>query len=84
MTARFGRFLEQHDKCFSKGIGVQVARCTKIIKPGTEEAKYVINVKQIAKVRPSHSFLSPICLSLACHREQQSHLLARSHGLNAV
>jgi hypothetical protein len=29
----------------------QVARCTKIIKPGTEEAKYVINVKQIAKVR---------------------------------
>ena len=28
----------------------QVARCTKIIKPGTEEAKYVINVKQIAKV----------------------------------
>jgi hypothetical protein len=30
---------------------LQVARCTKIIKPGTEEAKYVINVKQIAKVR---------------------------------
>ena len=27
----------------------QGARCTKIIKPGTEEAKYVINVKQIAK-----------------------------------
>lgn len=29
---------------------VQVARCTKIINPGTDEAKYVINVKQIAKV----------------------------------
>lgn len=28
----------------------QVARCTKIINPGTDEAKYVINVKQIAKV----------------------------------
>jgi ATP-dependent 26S proteasome regulatory subunit len=27
----------------------QVARCTKIINPNTEEAKYVINVKQIAK-----------------------------------
>jgi 26S proteasome regulatory subunit T1 len=27
----------------------QVARCTKIIDAGTEEAKYVINVKQIAK-----------------------------------
>ncbi len=29
---------------------LQVARCTKIINPGTDEAKYVINVKQIAKV----------------------------------
>ncbi len=28
---------------------LQVARCTKIINPGTDEAKYVINVKQIAK-----------------------------------
>jgi len=28
---------------------LQVARCTKIIAPGTEDAKYVINVKQIAK-----------------------------------
>lgn len=27
----------------------QVARCTKIINPNTEEAKYVINIKQIAK-----------------------------------
>ncbi|CAH2080468.1 unnamed protein product [Thlaspi arvense] len=27
----------------------QVARCTKIINPNTEDAKYVINVKQIAK-----------------------------------
>ena len=36
---------------------VQVARCTKIIKPGTEEAKYVINVKQIAKVHALHQLL---------------------------
>lgn len=28
---------------------LQVARCTKIINPGTEDAKYVINVRQIAK-----------------------------------
>eukprot|EP00976_Prorocentrum_cordatum_P063606 1177151-Prorocentrum_minimum.AAC.5 len=28
----------------------QVARCTKIINPNTDDAKYVINVKQIAKV----------------------------------
>jgi len=28
---------------------LQVARCTKIINPGTEDAKYVINIKQIAK-----------------------------------
>ncbi|CAN4089234.1 unnamed protein product [Withania somnifera] len=28
---------------------IQVARCTKIISPNTEDAKYVINVKQIAK-----------------------------------
>ncbi|KAJ0734404.1 hypothetical protein HanPI659440_Chr11g0419691 [Helianthus annuus] len=28
---------------------IQVARCTKIINPNTEDAKYVINVKQIAK-----------------------------------
>ncbi|KAK6153531.1 hypothetical protein DH2020_013170 [Rehmannia glutinosa] len=29
---------------------LQVARCTKIINPNTEDAKYVINVKQIAKI----------------------------------
>ena len=29
----------------------QVARCTKIINPGANDAKYVINVKQIAKAR---------------------------------
>jgi len=34
----------------NNALHAQVARCTKIIKPGTEEAKYVINVKQIAKV----------------------------------
>eukprot|EP00298_Acanthocystis_sp_HF-20_P014163 c20658_g1_i2.p1 GENE.c20658_g1_i2~~c20658_g1_i2.p1 ORF type:complete len:314 (-),score=149.02 c20658_g1_i2:44-985(-) len=28
---------------------LQVARCTKIINPGTDDAKYVINIKQIAK-----------------------------------
>lgn len=39
-------------------ITVQVARCTKIISPNTEDAKYVINVKQIAKVQPI------ICTSL--------------------
>jgi 26S proteasome regulatory subunit T1 len=27
----------------------QVARCTKIISPGSDDAKYVINIKQIAK-----------------------------------
>ena len=32
---------------------VQVARCTKIINPGTDEAKYVINVKQLAKASPA-------------------------------
>ncbi len=29
---------------------LQVARCTKIINAGQDDAKYVINVKQIAKV----------------------------------
>ncbi len=28
---------------------LQVARCTKIIDKGSEDAKYIINVKQIAK-----------------------------------
>lgn len=28
---------------------LQVARCTKIINPNTDESKYVINVRQIAK-----------------------------------
>lgn len=28
---------------------LQVARCTKIMDPGTDEAKYVINIRQIAK-----------------------------------
>ena len=30
-------------------LSVQVARCTKIIDANTDDAKYVINVKQIAK-----------------------------------
>ena len=41
--------------CYEQCARGQVARCTKIIKPGTEEAKYVINVKQIAKVSPSYT-----------------------------
>lgn len=28
---------------------VQVSRCTKIINPNTDDAKYLINIKQIAK-----------------------------------
>jgi len=28
---------------------VQVARCTKIINPNTDDAKYVINIRQMAK-----------------------------------
>jgi 26S proteasome regulatory subunit T1 len=28
---------------------LQVARCTKIINPDTEDAKYVINIRQMAK-----------------------------------
>jgi 26S proteasome regulatory subunit T1 len=28
---------------------LQVARCTKIINSGTDDAKYIINVKQFAK-----------------------------------
>ena len=30
-------------------LSVQVARCTKIINPNTDDAKYLINIKQIAK-----------------------------------
>ena len=39
-----------HVALFQISVVLQVARCTKIINPGTDEAKYVINVKQIAKV----------------------------------
>lgn len=38
------------DKLGRIGFMRQVARCTKIIDPNTDNAKYVINVKQIAKV----------------------------------
>ena len=31
---------------------LQVARCTKIIDPGTEDAKYVINIKQVRPPPP--------------------------------
>ncbi|MDA8531989.1 hypothetical protein N9K45_00005, partial [bacterium] len=37
---------------------LQVARCTKIINPGTEDAKYVINIKQVC----------PASLDAACHQ----------------
>ncbi|KAJ6308689.1 hypothetical protein OIU76_018301 [Salix suchowensis] len=41
---------------------LQVARCTKIISPNTEDAKYMINVKQIAK--PYLNFTSIFSISL--------------------
>jgi hypothetical protein len=43
---------------------LQVARCTKIIQPDTADdtAKYVINVKQIAKVPPFSSPTRPFSL----------------------
>lgn len=37
------------DKEMQKEQPLQVARCTKIINAGTEDAKYIITVKQIAK-----------------------------------
>jgi len=30
-------------------VAAQVSRCTKIINPNTDDAKYLINIKQIAK-----------------------------------
>lgn len=38
-----------HGVVNSSGNSLQVARCTKIINANTEDAKYMINVKQIAK-----------------------------------
>lgn len=38
---------------------LQVARCTKIINPGTEDAKYVINIKQVRSQLPSPAQPSP-------------------------
>lgn len=46
MTLFGGYLVSDAVKCFVN----QVARCTKIINPNSEDAKYVINVKQIAKV----------------------------------
>ncbi|KAM3224406.1 hypothetical protein ACQJBY_055987 [Aegilops geniculata] len=37
---------------------LQVARCTKIINPNTDDAKYMINVKQIAKIDPSVTMMT--------------------------
>lgn len=40
----------EHFLNFISNFGVvQVARCTKIIQPHTDDAKYVINIKQMAK-----------------------------------
>ncbi|BAM39171.1 26S proteasome subunit [Theileria orientalis strain Shintoku] len=36
-------------RSLQEGAPLQVARCTNIIDPGTPQAKYIINVKQIAK-----------------------------------
>ena len=49
--------LEQAVSCLHDGVvlpapclpSAQVARCTKIISPNTDDAKYIINIKQIAK-----------------------------------
>lgn len=38
-----------NDKNLMKEQPLQVARCTKIIDPGTENAKYMISIKQMAK-----------------------------------
>lgn len=38
---------------------LQIARCTKIINPGTEEAKYIIDVKQLAKFVVVSQSLTP-------------------------
>jgi len=38
-----------HDKQLASEHPLQVARCTKIINPKTDDAKYMINIKQIAK-----------------------------------
>ncbi|KAK1443412.1 26S proteasome regulatory subunit [Babesia gibsoni] len=41
--------LTYDQQSLQEGVPLQVARCTSIINPGTPQAKYVINVKQIAK-----------------------------------
>ena len=50
----------------------QVARCTKIINPNTDDAKYVINVKQIAKASSidscsEYTFVVVLSASLASY-----------------
>lgn len=55
-----------HERALRAGPVVQVARCTKIINPGTDDAKYLINVKQIAKASWHRMCASaPVTLSLA-------------------
>lgn len=57
-----------HDADYAAAVCMllQVARCTKIINPGTDEAKYVINVKQIAKVQ-AESELVAFTPTLLCY-----------------
>lgn len=49
LAAAFKWDLAADKQMMSEEQPLQVARCTKIINPGTEEAKYLINLKQIAK-----------------------------------
>ncbi|KAG1327798.1 26S proteasome regulatory subunit 7 [Cocos nucifera] len=51
---------------------LQVARCTKIINPNTEDAKYVINVKQIHKVYSLILMEMLDCIGLIYFMEPQS------------
>ena len=50
---------------------LQVARCTKIITAGgEEESKYVINVKQIAKVGPHAASYTPLPSPFRAYRHR--------------
>jgi hypothetical protein len=53
----------------------QVARCTKIISPNTEDAKYVINIKQIAK------FVVGLGDKVSCRRVGRLWVLAGCEGV---
>lgn len=59
----------------------QVARCTKIINPGTDEAKYVINVKQIAKVGDGYTNCDASSVLLPYHISNMVHVCSLLSGL---